>query len=235
MKISIILTAYKTEHFIEYCLDSIENQTYFKDNDDYELLLGIDFCEDTLLKVEKIKHKYRNLKVLYMLSNLGTYVTSNTLLSIAQGEYILRFDTDDIMKDNMIESLMNLAPDYDYIFYKGTEFGKLGTKTIYQNKEFMHHGSILYKKIILEKIGGYRDWRCAADTDFKKRLDLAGYKSFYLDESIFFRRSHSNQLTKMPNTDAKSNLRRSYRLIINDINNYNELYVIPVINKFKYI
>lgn len=51
--ISIILTAWQTQKFIEESLDSIEQQTYFANFNDYEILLGIDGCEKTLEKVKK--------------------------------------------------------------------------------------------------------------------------------------------------------------------------------------
>ena len=37
-------------------------------------------------KVKEIMHKYRNLRVFMMDSNMGTYVTSNTLLDLIQYE-----------------------------------------------------------------------------------------------------------------------------------------------------
>lgn len=60
---SIIIAAYRTKDFIQECLEAIENQTYFKNNDNYEILLGIDGCIETLEKVQQIKNKIRNIKV----------------------------------------------------------------------------------------------------------------------------------------------------------------------------
>lgn len=49
--VSIILTAWKTQDYIEECLDSINKQQFFnKEKTNYEILLGIDGCEKTLEK-----------------------------------------------------------------------------------------------------------------------------------------------------------------------------------------
>jgi Glycosyltransferases involved in cell wall biogenesis len=106
--ISILVTAYKSANYIERCLDSIFNQTWFKTNDNWEVLLGIDGCFSTLEKIMDIKHKYPKLKYYMMINNRGTYVTSNTLLDLTNPEYShnLRFDSDDIMCPEMVEKLM---------------------------------------------------------------------------------------------------------------------------------
>jgi glycosyltransferase involved in cell wall biosynthesis len=72
-KISIIIPAYKATLFIKECLDSIQGQTYFSDNGNYEILLGIDGCDETLDMVLKIRNRYKNLKVFMMESNKGVY------------------------------------------------------------------------------------------------------------------------------------------------------------------
>ena len=63
--VSVILTAWNTQDYIEECLDSVYKQSFFKKNDNYEVLLGIDGCEKTLNKVKGIISKYPGLKVFY--------------------------------------------------------------------------------------------------------------------------------------------------------------------------
>lgn len=43
-----------------------------------------------------------------MTENVGTYITSNTLISKAKYNKILRFDSDDIMKENMVECMIEV-------------------------------------------------------------------------------------------------------------------------------
>lgn len=204
--ISICLTAWQTQNYIEDCLNSIESQTYFKDFGEFEILLGIDGCENTFSKVKKIQHKYRNLRVFMMNKNVGTYIVSNTMMSLAKYDYILRFDTDDIMMPNMIESVMNYMyfnPNVDMLRPYAINFGdKSGM--LYDK-----HGCVLVKKQVFRKFGGYRPWTCAADGEFQRRVEkfikIEKYRTV-----VFKRRIHSNNLTIAKNTNFGSDIRKNY-------------------------
>ena len=231
--ISIILTAYQTQDYIEETLDSIENQTYFKNNDNYEILLGIDGCKDTIEKVKSIRSKYRNLRVFMMNKNVGTYITSNTMLSLCKYDYILRFDTDDIMKLNMITILMK-HKDHNMVRF---QFDDFKTNINQAKKKFRcAHGVCLYKKDLLKILGGYRSWICAADTDFVHRMEVIG-NIFELKEQLFYRRVHGQSLTTKEGTDMKSKLRLEYKVFYSNPENYtrDKIYVKPVISKFTEI
>ena len=82
--VSVCISAYDTAEYIEECLDSIYDQSYFLTNDNWEVLVGIDCCEQTLLKVKSIMHKYKNIRVFMMDSNKGTYITCNTIIKNAK-------------------------------------------------------------------------------------------------------------------------------------------------------
>jgi glycosyltransferase involved in cell wall biosynthesis len=70
------------EKYIKETLDSIYEQIYFKKNDDWEILIGIDGCNETLKYVHSIMENYKNLRVFMMEENRGTYITTNTIMSI---------------------------------------------------------------------------------------------------------------------------------------------------------
>lgn len=206
--ITICLTAWKTQDYIEECLDSIENQTYFKDNDEYEILLGIDGCKDTLKKVQKIRHKYRNLKVFMMLKNSGTYITSNTMLSMAKYDWFLRFDTDDIMHKDMIETLMKDKGAANLVRFKMQNFpGKPYVGLAY--------GQLLIKTDLIKKYGGYMPWKCGADTEFLTRTSTI-LKPKIINKVIFDRRIHELNLTVEKSSNHKSELRKEYHKYVDN-------------------
>lgn len=205
--ISILVTAYQTQDFIEEALDSIEDQTYFVDNDEYEILLGIDNCQDTLEKVQSIREKYRNLRVFMMDLRRGPYVTLNTLLCHVKYPHILRFDSDDIMKENMVESILNLG-DFECMIFKCRNFTKDRIKIPIQ--DMYSHGTCYFRTRIFERFGGFMDWECAADTEFLTRIaDYVYIKP--LNEILFLRRIHQNNLTRREDTGHKSKLREKYK------------------------
>jgi glycosyltransferase involved in cell wall biosynthesis len=202
MSCSVIITAYKTAPYIEECLDSVFSQLY---TNNFEVILGIDGCLETLDKIKEIKHKYNGLRVLFFEANMGTYVTSNTLIKEAKHENIVRFDSDDIMLPFML-SFANLhLRNYDIVRFGFDNFTKKGR---YKHKGCAH-GCIAYRKQVWEDLGGYKDWKCSADTDFLHRLKPE-HRVKLLPETYFLRRKHSDSLTMNPETSMMSKLRKAY-------------------------
>lgn len=208
--ISIILTAFESQDFIEETLDSIERQTYFQGNNEYEVLLGIDACEKTLQKVNAIRGKYRNLKVYMNAKNVGTFVTGNTLIKKAKYDYVLPFDTDDVMRPEMVETLMqNLG---DLVRFKMQNFGgDNGVRCTWRIS--------LIKKECFLKLRGYRGWRCGADSDLVYRFEKC-FSVKQIPNVLFDRRVHPKSLTNAIRTNFKSQYRQLIISFVEDKRNY---------------
>lgn len=203
--VSVIITAHNTVKYIEECLDSVSSQTWFNNHDNYEILVGVDNCQPTLEKLMSIGSKYRNLKVLMMKENYGTYITSNTLIKEAKYDYIIRFDSDDTMRPYMVEHLMLNRGDCDIFRFYLESFGG---KTSHTN---MARGQIFVKRGFILGLGGYMPWRCAADTEFIERT-----KSFanvrQTNKVLVNYRINEESLTHKPGIYAfNSNGRGEYR------------------------
>ena len=106
--VSVCITAYNATRFIKECLDSIEQQTWFRDRDNWEILVGVDNDPKTMRYLRKIMSNYRHIRVFMMNSNEGTYITINSLMYLTKYDYVVRFDADDIMNANCIEEAMAL-------------------------------------------------------------------------------------------------------------------------------
>lgn len=228
--ISIILTAYQVKDYIEECLMSIENQKYFNNNDNYEVLIGVDHCQETLDKLLEIRHKYRNIRIFMMNENKGTYITTNTLLNIVKFDNIIRFDSDDIMRPNMISKIMSYSNDYNFIRFKyyNMKVDSNGKFTMNQHSDYAH-GVVYMKKSLVDEIGGYQPWPCAADSELMVRSkELLIEKT--IDESIFYRRIHDNSLTNNLQFGFKSKNREKYR---NLIGKHESVKIDRVVNEYK--
>jgi len=227
--VSVIIPAWQTQNYIEECLDSIENQTYFKDKDNFEVLVGVDACQDTLNKLIEIRHKYRNLSIFMMKENKGTYVTANTLLGLVKYDNIVLFGSDDVMSLEMINEIMKNSDDCDVIKLSYNSFDgsikKRGTLT---------DGTIFYKKRVIELSGGYRDWICGADSEFLKRINKR-VKIKQIEKGLFRRRIHNNALTVRSDTGYGSALRKTYSEQSREYNDNEDIKIIKVINKYQKI
>ena len=207
--ISICISAWETAGYIEECLDSVANQTWFKDHDNWEILLGIDGCKKTLAKVNEIMHKYKNLKVMLMDHNVGTYVTCNTIMKEAMYEWLLRFDSDDVMYPNMVEVLMEETKD------KSVDM--IIPRCFDGNKDMIWaEGQIFVKNKIFEKYGGFSSFRCGCDTEFRVRTKNH-IKQISIQNTLFYRRPHNNSLTKSNDTKIGSEYREQVKKYIKEI------------------
>jgi len=97
MKLSVIISSYNFEKYIEECIISFINQ---RTNFEYEILVRDDGSEDNTKNILlELSKKYKNLRVLDGSKNLGALKNINTLLKNAKGKYITYLDGDDYLTD----------------------------------------------------------------------------------------------------------------------------------------
>jgi len=216
--ISVIIPAYKSDLYIEECLDSIYKQ------EPYEILVGVDGCRDTLNKLLNISNKYHNLRIFYSEQNVGCYVTRNSLVNYSLCNKILFFDSDDKMDKNLVNIVCEQLNDNDMIRYQLYEMTP--NKTI--ACDYYAMGTFGINKDIFIKTGGFHNWKCSADSEYYKRTEKF-FKVKYLKIPLMYYRRHSGSLTKHSETNASSKIRNEFKNKIK--NKYSNYYVKPVLNE----
>ena len=110
--ISVIVPVYNVETYLEECLDSIQNQTYT----DFEVLLVNDGSTDGSKAIcERYCKENRHFHLLNQ-ENQGLSAARNKGVEISTGEYIVFVDSDDIIKTNYLEKLMQyMTEDVDIV------------------------------------------------------------------------------------------------------------------------
>ena len=78
-------------------------------------------------------------------------------------------------------------------------------------------GVFMYHRDIFKKLGGFRDWVCAADTEFIRRAQAAGASIMVSRTYDYNYRRHGRQLTQEEATNSKSALRKGYMKLISAI------------------
>ena len=101
--ISIIVPIYNAESFLPECIESILKQTYT----DFELLLINDGSHDNSAAICE-KYCSCDSRIRYFeKSNEGVSATRNIGLKYASGQYVTFIDSDDIVKSDYLQSLVD--------------------------------------------------------------------------------------------------------------------------------
>lgn len=111
IKISIIVPVYNVEKYLNRCVDSLLNQDI--DKNQYEIILIDDGSPDRSgVMCDEYSQKYSNIHVVHK-TNGGLADARNAGLDVAQGKYIMFVDSDDFIKENVLQKILSVAEHYN--------------------------------------------------------------------------------------------------------------------------
>lgn len=117
IKVSIIISVYNVEKYIEECLESVINQTL----KEIEIIVVNDGTQDNSMK--KIKNFLSDERIIVInKENGGVSSARNVGLEIARGEYISFIDSDDFIEKNMMKDLYESSKQSDVIICDIVEY-----------------------------------------------------------------------------------------------------------------
>ena len=180
MKISVLMSTYNDERFIEEAINSILQQTFT----DFDFLIIDDFSKDrTSAILSNFARRDKRIRLVRNRRNLGLTKCLNNGLHLAKGEYIVRMDGDDISHPRRLERqyayfishpvCVILATEGVIIDEQGQalrdrkiDLGGMDQEEYLLNfsSPFIHSGVMFSRKAIL-KLGGYNE-------DFRTRVDF---------------------------------------------------------------
>ncbi len=107
--VSIIIPVYNAAKYLRECLDSVSNQEY----KDWECILVNDCSTDNSSEILKeYQEKDNRFNILNNEINSGVSVARYKGLSVATGEWIAFIDSDDIVSNIYLQSMINILNDY---------------------------------------------------------------------------------------------------------------------------
>lgn len=222
-KVSIIVPVYKTEKYLEECLDSIAKQTY----SNIEIILIDDGSPDGCGKIcDKYRAKDSRFIVVHK-ENEGLGYTRNCGLDIATGDYVTFVDSDDYLEPNMISHFMNqiavseadtcmggfrrVDDNHDVVYTEGYE------KVVYTNNQIR---DILLKRIlgsIPKKHDSYKMsvWNVIYSMEIIKRNHMRfPSEKIFISEDLIFNFDYYMKACKVCITD---NITYNYRVNENSL------------------
>lgn len=226
IKVSVIVPVFNVEEYLSTSLDSILNQTL----KDIEIICINDGSTDASLDIlENYAKKDARIKIISK-KNEGQGIARNIGLDNAQGEFIAFVDSDDFIKEDMLEKSYekSVSKNLDLVMYKISSFDNETheindnlwyyslkcfdgfEKEIFNNsdtKKFTHLISVtpfnkLYKRSFIEKNNiRFPDKYIFEDEVFFYNVYLKAKRISLIDENLYYYRTNRKGSTVSNNSD----------------------------------
>lgn len=110
ISVSLVITIYKVEKFIERCLNSAFQQNF----SNLEYILVNDCTTDRSMEIAnavicKFSDKPIDVKIINHIKNQGSAVARNSGLNVASGDFVIFLDGDDYIEANMLREMYDCA------------------------------------------------------------------------------------------------------------------------------
>ena len=209
--ISIIVPIYNVYPYLQFCLESIANQTYLN----FEVLLindgSRDNSKDICLEFVKKDTRFKYIEQ----KNAGLSASRNTGIINSKGEFITFIDGDDFIDPNYLEELYyaTLKTDSEIVIGNYKEFNEednnyyihvFDYREEYYNQkellkkrgvEFETSWGILFHKRLFENILFPVD-KCIGDSFTNYKLFMESCKTSYIHKDSYVHRIRKGSLTK---------------------------------------
>ncbi len=201
--VSVLMTAYNSEKFIEEAIESVLASNY----SNFELLIVDDYSIDNTLSIaSKYALKDDRIRIYTNDKNLGDYPNRNKAASYAKGKYIKYLDSDDIMYPHCLDVMvrsMEMFPDAGIGLSSMPDPNKpypvlLNPREAYlENFNGYGHflrapGSGIINLEAFNKVGGFSGERMIGDADLWYKMAMY-YPIVKMSTFLYWDRQHESQ------------------------------------------
>jgi len=196
LKISIIIRTHNSEKFVKVAINSAINQSVPFGL--YEIVVVDDGSNDNTLNILKT---YKDRIIVIKEKNLGPIKSINRGIEQAIGDYVILLDSDDFLEPNALQEFLNKINnkevDFVYSDYYEIDTGKNEFKVISLKNNIFNSvaGGIVFKKSVIEKLGGYDEDLLFPEYDLLIKLIKNGHKHKYVAKPLFRYYRHERSLT----------------------------------------
>lgn len=203
--ITVVITTFNPDlTFLEKAINSVFNQSYPA----IELIV-IDDCSDETIsnEVKALCESQDSGNIIYHRNkeNLGQYLSRNVAISLAKGEFIAIQDDDDVSHPERFAIQIDAIRQNSALacFTKHVRYSDDGSLSVDDPRNLLVLGdgpaTLLFKRSLLELIGGFRNYRSRGDIDFRTRIEsIAGPSGIVrVDIPLYFMRSSLTTVSSM--------------------------------------
>lgn len=228
--VTIVIPAYNAELFLHENLETVLNQTY----KNLEIIYICDGCTDHTEEILKeYARKDQRMIVKVETENHGAAVSRNIGMNMANGEWIIFWDADDLLEYNAIEEMLEAAikEHADLVccywkYFDGTpdkdskiddRFYRLycSTYPVINTGDELHHilqlvttvpcTKLIHRSLYEKEDVFFQDIPNANDVYFSKVVAMSSHKMVYVDKIFYHYRSNRGRHTISTDRDKKKN------------------------------
>lgn len=194
--VSVIITAYNYDRYLERCLRSVLDQSLPKSQ--YEIIVVNDGSTD---KTKEVLDNYTDVaRIFHLEKNRGLSYARNFGIKKARGMFVVFVDADDYIQHDMLliqktfltenNKLDAVSVDYYLVDERGTHIEHVNAE------EKPIACGIMFRKDFLYDVGLYDEsFRAREDEDLRIRF-LKKYKIYNIILPLYRYRMHDSNLTK---------------------------------------
>ena len=213
--VSVICLCYNHGRFVNEAITSVLRQTHPR----VQLVVVDDASTDNSVQVIKESIQDRpEVTFLSLPQNLGNCKAFNRGLAMSTGSFIIDLAADDVLMPNRVEAglhaFASLGPDYGVHFSDAELIDEAGNRTGYHSDRFPHDSipqgdiykdlisryfinspTMMMRRSVLEKLGGYDESLAYEDFDFWMRSSRE-WKFGYIAEPLVKKRILKNSMSR---------------------------------------
>ena len=217
--ITVVIASYRYGHLAAHCIESLLSQTTPP--------ARILFVDDGGFDCNHLPSLYPDIEYILRHKNLGVVDNFQDVLSQINTEYVLFIGADNWLRSDAIELLSNATTDivtYDIVVtgeLKEEILKRVPGETLpyqgdlYWDRQEQHHGSMLYRTALGQKIGYKKRYEDGAHPQedwnlWDKLLEQGATVASLKEGLLFYRRHRENFLKYSHETLQSQNLDLSY-------------------------
>lgn len=208
-EISVIMSVYNGETYLEEAIESVRNQTF----KNWELIVINDCSNDSTAKIlEDLASKDERIKVHTNEVNLRLPKSLNKAISLSSGKYIARMDADDICLPDRFEKQYKFMEENkdvalsscrfmtvkNGVYMSGGAGGRCDNEAVRAllliGNPILHPG-VIAKADIIKQFNYDTTLTCTEDLELWTRMAMDNQKIEILPECLMIYRLHDKQIT----------------------------------------
>jgi len=224
-RVTVLMSVYNGESYLVEAIESILNQSFT----DFEFIIINDGCTDSSRGIITLYSDHR-IRLIDNERNIGLTRSLNKGLELAQGEYIVRMDADDISLSKRIEKQVSFMQNNLSIGVCGSwiKYFRNGNKTVFRSpsnpdeikanlffKNIIFHPTVIFRKFLTngDRMFYNKNYLRAQDYELWARISHLSNIS-NINEVLVEHRSHENAIFQ---TDRAGQIKYAEKVITKQI------------------